>query len=202
MSPTARERVLAAAMQLFSERGFAGTTITQIERAAGLSPGSGGLYRHFPSKRAILEAGVASSIVSNAGLVSLINDADRLASLPLRDRLLTLARAGLRRLEEEGDLNRLVMRDLSQFPDLLAQVGQDDIGRIFRAFAGWLQAQPDVAPDRDWEAIAMVLMGAVTHFWIMREIFGEHPAGIDEDRYLTAAADLAAALLSNQGDEQ
>jgi hypothetical protein len=48
----------------------------------------------------------------------------------------------------------------------------------------------------------MVLMGAVTHFWIMREIFGEHPARIDEDRYLTAAADLAAALLSNQGDEQ
>jgi AcrR family transcriptional regulator len=202
MSITPRDRVLAAAMQLFSERGFAGTTITQIEQAAGLSPGSGGLYRHFPSKRAILEAGVASSIVSNAGLVSLINDADRLASLPLRDRLLTLARAGLRRLEEEGDLNRLVMRDLSQFPDLLAQVGQDDIGRIFRAFAGWLQAQPDVAPDRDWEAIAMVLMGAVTHFWIMCEIFGEHPAGIDEDRYLTAAADLAAALLSNQGDEQ
>jgi AcrR family transcriptional regulator len=202
MSQTARERVLAAAMQLFSERGFAGTTITQIERAAGLSPGSGGLYRHFPSKRAILEAGVASSIASNAGLVSLITDADRLASLPLRDRLLTLARAGLRRLEEEGDLNRLVMRDLSQFPDLLAQVGQDDIGRIFRAFAGWLQAQPDVAADRDWEAIATVLMGAVTHFWIMCEIFGEHPAGIDEDRYLTAAADLAAALLSNQGDEQ
>jgi len=202
MSQTARERVLAAAMQLFSERGFAGTTITQIERAAGLSPGSGGLYRHFPSKRAILEAGVASSIASNAGLVSLITDADRLASLPLRDRLLTLARAGLRRLEEEGDLNRLVMRDLSQFPDLLARVGQDDIGRIFRAFAGWLQAQPDVAADSDWEAIAMVLMGAVTHFWIMCEIFGEHPAGIDEDRYLTAAANLAAALLSNQGDEQ
>ena len=202
MPPTARERVLAAAMQLFSERGFAGTTITQIERAAGLSPGSGGLYRHFPSKRAILEAGVATSIASNAGLVSLINDAERLAALPLRDRLLTLARAGLRRLEEEGDLNRLVMRDLSQFPDLLAEVGQDDVGRIFRVFAGWLQAQPDVAADRDWEAIAMVLMGAVTHFWIMCEIFGEHPAGIDEDRYLTAAADLAAALLGNQGDEQ
>jgi AcrR family transcriptional regulator len=199
MPDTPRDRVLAAAMQLFSQRGFAGTTITQIERAAGLSPGSGGIYRHFTSKRAILAAGVASSITSNAGLVSLINDAEVLASLPLRERLLTLARAGLRRLEQEGDLNRLVMRDLSQFPDLLAQVGQDDIGRIFRAFAGWLEAQPDVTPGRDWEAIAMVLMGAITHFWIMREIFGEHPAGIDEDRYLTAAADLAAASLTNEG---
>jgi hypothetical protein len=36
----------------------------------------------------------------------------------------------------------------------------------------------------------------------MCEIFSEHPAGIDADHYLTAAADLAAALLTNQGDDQ
>jgi len=197
---SARDRVLTAAMRLFAERGFAGTTITEIEQAAGLSPGAGGIYRHFPSKLAILEAGVASQIASGADFVSMISDPSALARLPLPERLLAVARAGLRRLEQEGDLNRLVMRDLSRFPDLLDQVGRDDIGRVFRAFASWLADQPDVAPDRDWEAVAMVLMGAVTHFWIMREIFGDHPAGIDEDRYLTAAADLAAALLTeNEG---
>jgi AcrR family transcriptional regulator len=185
-------------MQLFAEHGFAGTTITEIEQAAGLSPGAGGIYRHFPSKVAILEAGVASQIASGADFVSMISNATALAQLPLRDRLIAVARAGLRRLEQEGDLNRLVMRDLSRFPHLLDQVGRDDIGRVFRAFAGWLADQPDVAPDRDSEAIAMVLMGAITHFWIMHEIFGEHPAGITEDRYLTAAADLAAALLTQK----
>jgi hypothetical protein len=46
------------------------------------------------------------------------------------------------------------------------------------------------------------LWGAVTHFWIVCEIFGEHPADIDEDRYLTAAAGLAAALLIDQGEDQ
>ena len=196
----ARDRVLAAAMRLFAEHGFAATTITQIEQAAGLSQGAGGIYRHFPSKVAILEAGVASQIASGADFVSMISDASALARLPLRERLLVVAKAGMRRLEQEGDLNRLVLRDLSRFPHLVDQVGRDDIGRVFRAFAGWLADQPDVSPDTDLEAIAIVLMGAVTHFWIMREIFGDHPAGVNEDRYLTATADLAATLLTgNKG---
>ena len=53
MAIAARDRVLAAAMRLFAEHGFAATTITQIEQAAGLSQGAGGIYRHFPSKVAI-----------------------------------------------------------------------------------------------------------------------------------------------------
>ena len=30
----------------------------------------------------------------------------------------------------------------------------------------------------------MALMGAVTHFWILGDIFGLHPAEIEEGRYL------------------
>ena len=54
-----RERILKEAMRLFADQGFAATTVAQIEAAAGLSPGSGALYRHFPSKNDILAAGIA-----------------------------------------------------------------------------------------------------------------------------------------------
>ena len=54
---TTRARILTEAMRLFADHGYAGTTITQIESAAGLSPGSGALYRHFRSKQEILIAG-------------------------------------------------------------------------------------------------------------------------------------------------
>jgi AcrR family transcriptional regulator len=191
-----RERVLTAAMRLFGEHGYSGTTIAQIEAAAGLSPGAGGLYRHFPSKRAVLEAGVATQIAGQADLVAMINKTGALESVPLGDRLLMVAQAGLRRLEQEQDLNRLVMRDLSQFPELLDQVGRDDIAPVFRAFAGWLRSQSADRVDRDWDAIAMVLMGAVTHFWLLGDIFGRHPTGIDEDRYLSAVVALAQSVLT------
>ena len=52
-----RDRVLRVAMELFGERGYAATTISMIESAAGLSPGSGSLYRHFSSKQELLEVG-------------------------------------------------------------------------------------------------------------------------------------------------
>jgi AcrR family transcriptional regulator len=191
-----RERVLTAAMRLFGEHGYSGTTIAQIEAAAGLSPGAGGLYRHFPSKRAVLEAGVATQIAGQADLVAMINKTGALESVPLGDRLLMVAQAGLRRLEQEQDLNRLVMRDLSQFPELLDQVGRDDIAPVFRAFAGWLRSQSADQVDRYWDAIAMVLMGAVTHFWLLGDIFGLHPTGIDEDRYLSAVVALAQSVLT------
>ena len=35
-------------------------------------------------------------------------------------------------------------------------------------------------------------MGAVSHFWMMRDVFGgEHPLGVGEERYLLALAALA-----------
>ena len=57
-----RERILTASLRLFAERGYRGTTIADIEEAAGLSPGSGGLYAHFHSKHELLAAAIGRSI--------------------------------------------------------------------------------------------------------------------------------------------
>src|SRR5438552_14795 len=43
-----------AALALFAREGFAGTAVTDIEAAAGLSAGSGSFYRHFRSKEDVL----------------------------------------------------------------------------------------------------------------------------------------------------
>lgn len=47
-----REAILAAALACFTERGFHGTSVPSIARAAGLAPSS--LYRHFESKEALV----------------------------------------------------------------------------------------------------------------------------------------------------
>jgi AcrR family transcriptional regulator len=53
-----RDRVLDAAFDLFAEVGFAGTTVSEIERRVGLAAGSGSVYRHFPSKDELLPAAI------------------------------------------------------------------------------------------------------------------------------------------------
>ncbi|MBS2080443.1 helix-turn-helix domain-containing protein, partial [Mycobacterium tuberculosis] len=53
--PDARERLVAAALDLFNERGYDETTVTQIAERAGLTKST--FFRHFPDKRDVLAAG-------------------------------------------------------------------------------------------------------------------------------------------------
>jgi AcrR family transcriptional regulator len=200
-----RRRVLDAAMDLFGRQGYHPTTIAQIEQAAGLAPGAGGLYRHFPSKRALLEAGLRRQFDAGHELADVLDPTpfdptpSDPTALPGTDpaadpaaALVAVARAGLRRLEQERDLNRVLVRDLADFPDLLAEVRDRELRRVHGALVAWLRTSPTAA-DVDLDALAAVLMGAVSHFWIMRDVFGgEHPLGVDEERYLGALAALAA----------
>jgi len=51
-----RAALVEVAARLFAERGFEATSVAEIQAAAGLAPGSGALYKHFASKRALLDA--------------------------------------------------------------------------------------------------------------------------------------------------
>lgn len=189
-----RERLTAVAMELFGRHGFKATTVAQIESAAGLTGGSGGLYRHFRSKRQLLEHGLRQQAARSTGLVEFIEDPERVAGLPLAEQLLAIGRAGVRRLEQERDVNRLLLRDLADFPDLLELFRREELGRVFDALAGWLTAHART-DHTDPEAIAAVLIDAVSHRWVLTDIFEAHPSGVDETRYLTAAARMAARAL-------
>ena len=49
-----RERILAAALDLFAQHGFGGASMRELARRVGIRESS--LYNHFPGKAAILEA--------------------------------------------------------------------------------------------------------------------------------------------------
>jgi AcrR family transcriptional regulator len=53
--PDARERLLAAALHLFSEQGYDDTTVAEIADRAGLTKST--FFRYFPDKRDVLAAG-------------------------------------------------------------------------------------------------------------------------------------------------
>ena len=53
--PDARERLVRAALDLFSEQGYDNTTVAEIAERAGLTKST--FFRHFPDKREVLVAG-------------------------------------------------------------------------------------------------------------------------------------------------
>src|SRR6185295_8250361 len=120
-----KDTIVTAAMDLFGRQGYHATTIAQIEAAAGLSAGAGGLYRHFKSKRAVLEEGLNRQVAAGGPMLSVLGGAELPADR--RERFLAVARAGLARLEQERDVNRLLLRDLASFPDLLDRVREREL---------------------------------------------------------------------------
>ncbi|GAB2460044.1 TetR/AcrR family transcriptional regulator [Jatrophihabitans fulvus] len=53
--PGARERLVAAAVDLFAEQGYDATTVAEIAERAGVTKST--FFRHFPDKRELLVAG-------------------------------------------------------------------------------------------------------------------------------------------------
>ena len=84
--PDARARLVAAALELFSERGYGGSTVTEIADRAGLSRAT--FFRYFPDKDDVLAAG-------QDALSRLL--ADGIAEAPVDATPLAAVRAGLER---------------------------------------------------------------------------------------------------------
>lgn len=177
---------MTAAMDLFGRQGYHATTIAQIEAAAGLSAGAGGLYRHFKSKRALLEEGLSRQAAAGGSLLSFVEGPP---AANREDRFLAVARAGLARLEQERDVNRLLLRDLASFPELLDFVRENELRRVHVAVTAFLSRE--LPSSADPAALAAVVMAAISHYWIMSDVFGgNHPHEVDTERFLRALVRL------------
>ncbi|HXX46709.1 MAG TPA: helix-turn-helix domain-containing protein [Myxococcota bacterium] len=89
-----RERILAAAIALFSERGFAGTSVADVCERAGVVKTA--LYWHFESKEGLLDAALAR--VAEAWIAEIRANVEEVTGIEAR---LERFMAGLRALVTE-----------------------------------------------------------------------------------------------------
>ncbi|WP_233526017.1 TetR/AcrR family transcriptional regulator [Actinomadura spongiicola] len=192
-----RERIVAESLRLFAERGYAATSVAEIEAAAGLSPGAGGLYRHFRSKEEVLASAVREHIdLTRRQISDVLDQAPVHADRPLETRLRATCEAGLAKMREEQDLIRVLFRDLDQFPHLVTEMREGIVNPLYEGISTWLAAQPEFeGTDEDWPAIAAVLGGAVVNYWLANESMYEPPTRIDEKRFVDGWARLGLGLV-------
>jgi AcrR family transcriptional regulator len=100
-----RHQILNASLRLFSERGFARTTVRDIARVAGITDAA--IYYHFASKRDLLEA-----LFEERGILPAIQELEQISTeLPLRDTLLDIARRAMLVMQANRDFLRLVFME-------------------------------------------------------------------------------------------
>lgn len=135
----ARERLIIAAVELFSEQGYDATTVGEIAERAGVTRST--FFRHFPDKREVLVAGQAT-------LSRLL--AEGIAAAPDRATPLEAVAEGLRRAASEmGPLNREIAPRLRAAVASSAELRERDALKsvgLAAAMAEALQARGTAAP--------------------------------------------------------
>ena len=85
---TTRDEILVAAIDMFADCGYAGTSMRALGRAVGMKESA--LYHYFDSKDALFNAAIESVVMRRADLVAA--ELRSVASKPLRQVLLKLTR--------------------------------------------------------------------------------------------------------------
>jgi AcrR family transcriptional regulator len=190
---TTRERIVEEAMGLFSEHGYAATSIAKIEAAAGLSPGAGGLYHHFKNKEAVLAAGIERQL---ARLDALREIQRVFAGLgDSRSELTLIARYILTELDSETQLLRLLATEARNRPELLRTAVDQLVSSTFESFATWIAAHAHTPSAREAAAAtAAVGLGALLSSRLLRDVLGVPAPVEDEVLVETWVATMLSAL--------
>jgi AcrR family transcriptional regulator len=173
-----RERILDEAMRLFSQHGYAATSIAKIEAAAGLTPGAGGLYHHFASKEAVLAAGIERQLSRLAALREIRNVLGSLGDL--KAELTLTARYVLAELDSESELLRILASDARNRPQLLKTAVEQLVSSMFTGFATWIGERAERAiPAEEATTIAAFGLGSLFSSRLLRDVLGI-PTQVDD----------------------
>jgi AcrR family transcriptional regulator len=198
--PSTRERLLDAAITLFSRQGYAQTSVADIQRACGLAAGSGALYKHFSSKRELLEAAIRRYVDR------LANDRKQFDAEPTGTTEHALRRAATLiwdGIDDNALLLRIVFREPT-FPELADELWSAITANAYQRFAAGLRAAVKAGAVRiaDPEAAAAVLVASLAYYPMVRLLIGHTPGGVDQERYCAAWIEHARGVLRQAADRR
>jgi AcrR family transcriptional regulator len=171
-------------MRLFAERGYERTSVPEIQRAAGLTPGSGAMYKHYASKESVLTAAV-DQYVQQARAA---RGALRSLEMPPEQVLDWMGRQTMDILASKYDELRILWRDVERVPRLQAKARREIMQASYAAVATWLRERIKHGdlPEQDADAAAAVVLGSITMFRVFEALWGERTIAVSDERFIRA----------------
>jgi len=130
MAKNTRERILDAAFNMFSKRGYLGAPTREIAKLAGVNEVT--LFRHFGSKEALFE----EVLRQYSFLPRLREMLPSLKTLPYRDALTQIGIEFYKTLRERKDTIRIILSEITLYPELLSQAYENFINEILQTLGG------------------------------------------------------------------
>lgn len=195
VSAPTRERLVTEAMRLFSDQGLDATSVSQIEAAAGLAPGSGALYRHFKSKDALLEAGIDRQLDRRRAMRDIRALFAGLGDLHAE--LTVLGRYLLNVVDEEIEMLQIAARTPAGRSARLDAAYRALIDGLNGELAEWITAWKPQLPQSDCEALAALGVNGILGVRFNSHLVHRTRSSVPDDRYLAEWTAVLTARLQS-----
>ncbi|HXM38403.1 MAG TPA: TetR/AcrR family transcriptional regulator [Gemmatimonadales bacterium] len=184
------EEIIAAALEVFADRGFAATKLEDVARRAGVTKGT--IYLYFENKEALFKAIVRETIVPVIAKGEAVAQSFTGSARDLFERLV---REYWRLVGETSlaAIPKLMMAEAGNFPELARFYYQEVVTRGHKLMAGVLERGIKAGEFRPVNlAVATKLaMAPVMHAVVAQRAFAAcMPDGFDVAAYLDTHIDL------------
>jgi AcrR family transcriptional regulator len=185
--------IIAAALEVFAERGFAAARLDDIAARAGVSKGA--LYLYFETKQDLFTAVVREAVAPNLDQVAALAAG---IDMPFADlvRLFYLRAADIFTTSKVGAVAKVVVGESRNFPEI-ARVWQDEVvARALAVITGFItraQGRGEVRPG-DPRLMALSMIGPLLMGVLWREVL--EPAGAEPIDIRALAAQHAEIVLA------
>jgi AcrR family transcriptional regulator len=169
------DELLAAALRVFAERGFAAARLEDVAREAGVSKAA--LYLYFESKQAIFEALVRSAVIPNVErLEGMVGAWQGSAGDLVRTLVQAMARILLE--SEVAAFPKLIIAEASNFPDLARLYKTAVIERVLGLLASIIRRGIEAGEFRptDPRLAARLVLAPILLSSIWKTCFARHDA--------------------------
>jgi AcrR family transcriptional regulator len=182
-----REDILQASLHLFSEKGFHGTSMRDIARAANITEGL--IYHYFASKRDLFRA-----IIEEYSFLPLLRTLPDLAEqLDTRGLLIVLARGFFDVLRQNVELTRLLLQEVQVFPEEKEAFFADAVGQSITELARILDGRMNerARTQVDPQVASRLFFNSLLAFFVEQELLGgKHLLPADEQTYVEHLVDM------------
>jgi AcrR family transcriptional regulator len=163
-----RDELVEAALALWAERGYDGTSVEAIARRAGLSKGS--FYVYFPSKLALLEQVVRRHSLQ----LPLERTLGELQGAPLEEVVPRLARAIWRHFRDRRPLMTVLLREMPSHLELARHFVEVVVLPVNRLFAAYLETRLGEERSRELDLLiaGRGLIGMLLVNFLLQEVLG------------------------------
>jgi len=176
-----RERILEAALKLFSKKGFLGATTKEIAREAGFSEVT--LFRYFQSKENLF-----ITVLEHYSFLPKLKELSKdLEEKEIDEALKALAKAFLERLRSKKALISIMHSELSRYPEIIQKAYQRIIEGVFEELSQYfknLKEKGLLKEDFSPTLLSQAFLGLFFSYFHARELKGLNFKEVDEEEVI------------------